>query len=87
MKYRTKPVIVEAIRFNGYNHDKIKAWSNGAVVSAKPWKPNYVMMEIKTPEGVFDVNEGDWVIKGWVDQYYTCDHEIFIHRYEPVGDE
>lgn len=84
MKYRKKPIVIDAIKFDGYNHDEIKAWSSGKVVSAKSWKPNYCQLEVHTLEGVMDVNIGDWIIKGIQGEIYPCKHDIFIATYEAV---
>lgn len=84
MKYRKKQIEIEAIQFTGYNHDEIKSWSNGKVVSAKAWKPNYCQLEVHTLEGVMDVNIGDFVIKGIKGEFYPCKHDIFIATYEAV---
>lgn len=84
MKYRKKPIEIEAIQFTGYNHDQIKEWSNGKVVSAKAWKPNYCQLEVHTLEGVMDVNISDFVIKGIEGEFYPCKQSIFIATYEAV---
>lgn len=84
MKYRKKPIEVEAMKFDGYNHDEIKAWSSGKVVSAKAWKTNYCQLEVHTLEGVMDVNIGDFVIKGIEGEFYPCKESIFIATYEEV---
>lgn len=84
MKYRKKPIEIEAIQFNGYNQDEIKEWSNGKVVSAKPWKQNYCVMEVSTLEGIMDVGESDYVIKGIEGEFYPCKESIFIKTYEAV---
>lgn len=84
MKYRKKPIEVEAIQFDGYNHDEIKSWSNGKVVSAKAWKPNYCQLEVHTLEGVMDINIGYFVIKGIEGEFYPCKESIFLKTYEAV---
>jgi hypothetical protein len=87
MKYRSKQVIVEAIQFDGYNHDEIKKFSEGKVGSAKPYKPNYVQLEVHTLEGIMDINISDYVIKGLEGEFYPCKESIFLKKYEPVDEE
>lgn len=84
MKYRKKQIEIEAIQFDGYNHDEIKEWSKGKVVSAKAWKPNYCQLEVHTLEGVMDVNISDFVIKGIEGEFYPCKESVFIKTYEAV---
>jgi len=86
MKYRSKVVDIEAIQFDGYNHDEIKNFSEGKVVSAKAWKPNYCQLEVHTLEGIMDINISDYVIKGLEGEFYPCKESIFIKKYEPVGE-
>ena len=87
MKFRKKPVVIEAMQWHGSdkaNLEKIKVWSNGAVHSAKPWKEYYDWLEIKTLEGVMEASPGDWIIKGIKGEFYPVKDEIFKETYEAV---
>lgn len=91
MKYRKKPVVVEAVRWTGINLDEIKnfvgkqleyniidtAWEVG---KGKP----HVLMKIKTLEGNMDASEGDYIIKGVNGEFYPCKPDIFEKTYEKV---
>lgn len=83
-KYRKKPIVIEAIQFDGQNHQEILDWSGGAVHSAKPYKQDYYALEIKTLEGVMEAYAGDWIIKGVKGEFYPCKSDIFDATYEPV---
>jgi hypothetical protein len=84
MKYRKKPVVIEAMQFDGSNHSKIYAWSNFEVRSAKPHKDNYYCLAVETLEGTMEGNIGDFVIRGIKGEYYFCKPDIFELTYEKV---
>lgn len=85
--YRKKPVVIEAIQFDGYNHDEIREWSGGKVLSAKPWKDNYSTLVVSTLEGDMDADIYSWIIKGVKGEFYPCRPDIFEQTYEPAEEE
>ena len=78
MKFRKRPVVVEAVRFfaNGPLPD-------GVCVCAKQFIRPY-RAHIHTLEGLMFVNEGDWVITGVAGEHYPCRDDIFQKTYEAV---
>lgn len=80
MKFRKKPVVIDAMLFDGSNHDELENWSLGQVERVKPsW-----VMHIDTLEGIMTVSKGDWVIKGVKGEFYPCNPDIFEATYEKV---
>jgi hypothetical protein len=92
MKYRKKPVVIDAIQYLGDNkkevfeftkldNDIIKdvtmAWSN----------TNELSLTIFTLEGKMRADIGDWIIKGVIGEFYPCKPDIFEKTYEKVNDE
>ena len=91
MKYRKKPVVVEAIQWTGINLTEIKefvgdsliydiidtAWQAGAGIP-------HVIMRIETLEGTLQVSKGDYIIKGVQGEFYPCKPDIFEKTYEMV---
>ena len=92
MKYRKKPVVVEAIQWTGDNLDEIKAFvSDGTLeywYDDAAWEvqkgPVTIEMKIKTLEGDHYVSIGDYIIRGVAGEYYPCKPDIFEKTYEPV---
>lgn len=82
MKYRKKPVIIEAIQFNGWNFDEINDW----MFNTKGIYPSYFKetMTIKTLEGDMVASVGDYIIKGVKGEFYPCKPDIFKQTYEPL---
>ncbi|MDO8543820.1 MAG: hypothetical protein Q7S40_25540 [Opitutaceae bacterium] len=85
MKYRKRPVVIEAIQFNGRNHDELLAFC-GDVLRRIPMSLTPVpLLEIETREGAMRASVGDWIIRGVKGEFYPCKPDIFAATYEPVG--
>lgn len=79
MKYRKKPVEVEAIRWTGDNLKEVFAFCSKAY-----YEQMSQMLVVKTLEGKMYVNEGDYIIKGVEGQIYPCKPSVFRATYEEV---
>lgn len=81
MKFRKKPVVIEAMQFTDDDKDRVMRWLNfdaGAVfVEGEP------ALEIRTLEGTMTARLGDWIIKGVNGEFYPCKPDIFEKTYEP----
>lgn len=80
MKFRKKPVVIEAIQFMGHN-DKICL--EFCPVAFDP-EGDYAYLIIPTLEGEMKVSYGDWIIKGVNGEFYPCKPDIFEKTYEKV---
>ena len=82
MKYRKKPVTIDAVQFNGVNHDEIADFCAPHTIE------NDVdfRLFIPTLEGKMTVRIGDWVIRGVKGEVYSCKPDIFALTYESVPD-
>ena len=78
MKYRKKPVEVEAFRY-GYD-DEPEWFLNSEMV--KDIQNEYCI--ICTLEGDMRGNRGDYIIKGLRGELYPCKPDIFEKSYEKV---
>jgi hypothetical protein len=86
MKYRKKPIEIEAIQFNGKNIKEIELF-----LGYKPEKyydsmANLTILSIKTIEGTLVAMEDDWIIKGIRGEFYPCKPDIFKLTYEKIED-
>lgn len=84
MKYRKKPVEIEAIQFTRDNFDEIAKFTNGNAKNFSTEKcPNgKCFCEITTLEGVMTATEKDYIIKGVDGEFYPCKPCIFEKTYE-----
>lgn len=90
MKFRKKPVVIEAMQFKGdWTGDgrdicdwvgRDAYWSAGN--SGEPGT-----LHIKTLEGVMIAIEGDWIIKGIEGEFYPCKPDIFAATYDAENAE
>jgi hypothetical protein len=77
MKYRKKPVVIEAEQFFEHGTD---GWPLGVYKdSASP-----TGFAIDTLEGSYHVTEGDWIITGIKGEKYPCKPDVFEATYEPA---
>ena len=85
IKVRKKPVIVEAIQYDGSSTQKsrIKHWmETGVYVHSHLRTADCNSIVIKTLEGDMTVVPGDWIIKGVEGEFYPCKPKIFSATYE-----
>jgi len=93
MKYRKKPVVIEAIQWDGINLTEIIEFVGkdlqydicDTAYQAGQGKP-HVDMKIHTLEGDHICSEGDFIIKGVHGEFYPCKPDIFEKTYELVTD-
>jgi hypothetical protein len=80
MKYRKKPIVVEAIRWTGKNQTEIDKLCGLNVV----WSENKKMFLVLTLEGTMLASAGDYIIKGVNGEFYPCKPDVFAKTYEAV---
>lgn len=87
MKYRKKPVEIEAMRFTEAEKDRVYSWARGIQMSVHPaWgQNNEPLLRIPTLEGEMTASIGDWIIKGVKGELYPCKSDIFDMTYEPAN--
>lgn len=86
MKFRKKPVVIDAVRWNGTQAaiDEIFALREGHEEGLVRRVGNDLVIE--TLEGDMRANLGDWIIRGVKGELYPCKAEIFEATYEQVGE-
>lgn len=89
MKYRKKPVIIEAIQFED-NSDRIieiQEFLGGDTIRVNYEDKDNPYLKIETLEGIMKASVGDYIIKGVNGEFYPCKPDIFEKTYERVIDE
>ena len=98
MKYRKKPVVVEAIQATGENNAEIIEWTKGSRTPARMDYSVTVMGDgsrlvdsvpglcIRSDDIAWPIAPGDWVIRGSEGFVSYCKPDIFEQTYEPVED-
>ena len=76
-KYRKKPVVIEAVQFNG-NFEEIEKFCGG---DAEFRDGELVVAAL---EGALHASPKDFIIKGVQGEFYPCKPDIFEKTYELV---
>ena len=82
MRYRKKPVEIEAIQLTESNACDVLTFcnKNGDIIASN----EDGTISIKTLEGTMTANIGDYVIKGVAGEFYPCKPDIFEATYDIV---
>lgn len=89
MKYRKKPVVVEAVRWTGKNREEIRTFCHrGAFFTPArqdtEGRTTKWSLLIDSLEGIMYAETGDYIIKGVNGEFYPCKPDIFEKTYEAV---
>ena len=89
MKFRKKPIVVEAIQFTGDNHEDIAAFTRGGFEAVDPLereRDTEIVAEVYAVlnETWVGVKVGQWIIKGVKGEFYPHDADLFPQAYESV---
>lgn len=93
MRYRKKPVEIEALQWDGTMAGamEIKAWSLQCgfeeIYFVQDRSGTKVTMTVKTLEGAMKVSPQDYVIRGVAGEFYPCKPDIFELSYDAYEDE
>lgn len=92
MKFRKKPVVIDAWRWDGKDEESAPGWfaeGRKKVFSGKPGGilRDYDRLVIKTLEGMMEASAGDWIIRGVLGEIYPCKPEHFSLTYEQVENQ
>lgn len=83
MKYRKKPVIIDAVQYDGTDESyfELLQFTKGDLI----WHKELGCPLIETLEGTMSVSNNDYVIKGVQGEFYPCKPDIFEATYESVN--
>jgi hypothetical protein len=85
MKYRKKPVVIEAMQLPSMDEDATKELIDFLNEMDREWHSERDgSLIIETLEGDHTAMPGDYIIKGVKGEYYPCKPDIFEMTYEPA---
>lgn len=84
MKFRKKPVVIDAVRLTEESKEEFMTFAKESPDSFRILGCDRV--EIKTLEGTMTAMWGDWIIRGIKGEFYPCKPDIFEATYERVGE-
>ncbi len=88
MKYRKKPVVVEAVQLRWDTWSEMCDFAGvGKLEDGKPQGSHLhhddaIGLDIPTLEGLMHANENDWIIRGVKGELYPCKPDIFEATYD-----
>lgn len=80
MKFRKKPVVIEAVQWLPFDDWIPMNYHMGGRLTVN----SESQLVIETLEGAMKADAGDWIIKGVKGEFYPCKPDIFEMTYEPV---
>lgn len=84
MKYRKKPVVIEAIKWDGNRKTFDEILKLNTLDRGLNFDLTTKIINIKTLEGWHEGNIGDYIIQGVKGELYPCKPDIFEMTYEKV---
>lgn len=78
MKYKKKPVTIEAVQYDETNIEETLNFAEGNACYSRSEG-----LLITTLEGTMHASDGDYIIKGVNGEFYPCKPDIFAKTYEP----
>lgn len=84
MKFKKKPVVIDAVLWDG----NLETLAEGFMVGSNCSEITQDLLEdsvvIRTLEGDMRADVGDWIIRGVKGELYPCKPDIFALTYEAV---
>ena len=100
VRYRKKPVVVEAVQLCWKNWNKVCLFLGDIVSERNSARETdkcsdtcgegggpYIELTIPTLEGDHLARHGDFIIKGVQGEFYPCKPDIFLETYEEASGE
>jgi hypothetical protein len=97
VRYRKKPVVIEAEQLRWQNWNAVCELLGGVISEENPARmvrtysdtceeagPEYIEVTLPTAEGAMIARHGDWIIRGVQGEVYPCKPDIFAATYEPA---
>lgn len=87
-KYTSRPITVEAFKWDGASTTDEPQWFQDAVSGeGQEGLPQAEILpsggvDIATMEGTMRANVGDWIIRGTEGEIYPCKDSVFRRKYE-----
>lgn len=94
MKYRKRPIVIEAFQMTRERRDDTSEWPNWlheawnrkgeGSLSIDDDDPTRTRLVIRTLEGVYKIQWNDWIIPGIKGDLYACRPDTFEATYDPA---
>ena len=89
-EFRKKQIVIEAVQMTKEMRNNLGPfpdWAMGALTAKRTEKiHNSERVYIETLEGIMEVKDEDWIIRGVKGEIYPCKPDIFSASYDTVDD-
>ena len=82
--YRTKPVVVDAVRYDGRNFIDIAREFECDVLTEDAEYSEWIVVHVDGRDINARIRDGDWVVRGVDGDLRSCSNETFELTHEPV---
>jgi len=87
MLYKKRPVVIDAVKWTGYNLKEIESFLGGSHLGHSG-QSQEIMIGTLEDGDVFQVkhvaSKDDFIIRGVKGEFYVCKPEIFYETYEVI---
>ena len=83
-RYVKKPVVVQAVEYNGANKEEIEAFVEKKLDTVYTELKEPLELKIPTLEGDMKASKGDYIIKGINGEFYPCKPDVFEKTYDII---
>jgi hypothetical protein len=91
MKFRKKPVVIDAFQWSPQQEEQAPQWFKDALASRQIYYIDAGSINVKLGicviGGRVTADSGDWVLRGVNGEFYPCTDDIFWKTYEQVSDD
>jgi hypothetical protein len=86
LKFRTQPLEIEAVRFDGSNAEDVIEWVGSDLCEpCAAARGDFIRsLLVTTPEGARRADTGDWIIKEGLGVFYPLKADLFETRFMPA---
>ena len=96
MKYRKKPIVIEAFQMTEERRKDNRDWpewlnkawqmdiEEEGAVGINPNDASCYFLVVNTLEGIVRIDWNDWIIKGVKGEVYPCKPDVFTMTYDPL---
>lgn len=85
MKYRRKPIVIEAEQWYPPEHPRDEF--NYVLTLGITWNSKERKYYLNTSEGQHEVMPGDFIVTGIRGEKYPVKPDIFLSNYEPINEQ
>jgi len=85
MKFKKKPVEVDAIQFEEDQVEEVVEFIKSFQNNTDGFYISDNSVIVNTLEGSMNLTPGNWLIRGIEGEFYPCQDSVFVSSYDPIS--